>query len=74
MPSVLAASGGSAIFLVIILLFLVGMVYTVYTRRGSGIDAHPIGRDPEPGSGHEAGLQDPDDTEFRQRFDDRGAR
>jgi hypothetical protein len=73
-PLVLALSGGSAVFLVIILLFVAGLAYTVYSKSGSGIDAHPLGTDAAPGSGHESGVQDPDDTEFRQTFDDRGSR
>ena len=74
MTLVLAASGGSTIVLIIILLFIAGAAYTVYTKKGSGIDAHPVSTDPDPGPGQEAGLQDPDETEFRQRFDDRGSR
>ena len=74
MISVLALSGGSTIFAVVIVLFVLGLAYTVYSKSGSGIDAHPIGSDPDPGSGHESGLQDPDESEFRQTFDDRGSR
>lgn len=77
MTLVLALSGGAAIFAVIIVLFLLGAAYTVYSKSGGGIDAHPIGSDPDPGSSRdqsEAGLQDPDHGEFRETFDDRGSR
>ncbi len=40
-PLVLA--GGSLIFLVFIVVFFFAMVYGFYTRKGSGIDQHPIG-------------------------------
>jgi hypothetical protein len=73
-PLVLALSGGSLIFAVIIVLIVLGAAYTVYSRSGGGIDAHPISTDPDPGTGQEAGLQDPDREEFRERFDDRGSR
>ena len=74
MPLVLALSGGSAIFAVVIVLFVIGAAYTLYSRSGGGIDAHPLGSDPDPGSGHEAGLQGPDREEFRSTFEDRGSR
>lgn len=74
MTFVLGASGGATIFAVIIVLFVLGAAYTVYSKRGSGISAHPLGTDPEPGSGHESGLQNPDREEFDQTFGDRGSR
>lgn len=77
MPLVLALAGGSLIFAVFILLVFVGAAYTVYSKSGGGIDSHPIGSDPDPGTGREqdeSGLQDPDHEEFKQTFDDRGAR
>ena len=70
MRYVLASSGGSTIFAVVIVLFVIAAAYTVYSRSGSGIDAHPVSTDPDPGSGQEAGLQDPDREEFRETFDD----
>ena len=71
---VLALSGGAGIFAIVIVLFVLGAAYTVYSSKGGGIDAHPIEGDPDPGSGHESGLQDPDQSEFRETFDDRGSR
>ncbi len=70
----LALAGGSLIFLAFVILLILALAATAYSKRGSGIDAHPLGSDPAPGSGHEAGLQDPDHDEFRQTFDDRGSR
>lgn len=77
MPLVLALSGGAAIFAVIIVLFVLGAAYTVYSKRGGGIDAHPLGSDPDPGTAQshdESGLHDPDREAFRQTFDDGGTR
>jgi len=77
MLNVLALAGGSLIFAVVILLFVFGLAYTVYSKRGGGIAAHPISSDPDPGTGQEqdqSGLQDPDREEFDTTFDDRGSR
>ena len=74
MPSILALSGGATIFAVVIVLLVLTLAYTTYSKSGSGIDAHPIEGDMAPGSGHESGLQDPDHSEFRETFDDRGGR
>ena len=77
MPFVLALAGGSAIFAVVIVLIVLGAAYTVYSKSGGGIDAHPIGSDPDPGTGmaqDESDLQDPDREEFTERFGDRGSR
>jgi hypothetical protein len=37
----LALAGGSLTFLAFVLTFLVGAIFALYTRRGSGIDHHP---------------------------------
>jgi hypothetical protein len=37
----IALAGGSSIFLAALLVFLVGVILALYTRRGSGIDHHP---------------------------------
>lgn len=74
MPLVLALSGGALIFAVVLILIVIASGYTLYSRSGSGIDAHPIASDPDPGSGHEAGVQPPDHAEFRETFDDHGTR
>src|ERR671914_946109 len=37
----MALSGGSLIFLGVLILFLVGVIIALYTRRGSGVDLHP---------------------------------
>ena len=77
MPLVLALSGGSGIFAVVIILIFLGLAYTVYSKSGGGIDAHPIGTDPDPGTGmaqDESDLQDPDREEFEERFGGRGSR
>jgi hypothetical protein len=42
MPLVLAVSG-SAIFILVVLVILLGAIASLYTRRGSGIDQHPQG-------------------------------
>src|SRR5215216_3612229 len=34
-------AGGSLIFLGVLILFLVGVIIALYTRRGSGVDLHP---------------------------------
>ena len=73
MPLVFAASGGSAVFAVIIVLFVLGLAYTAYSKRGGGIDAHPLGTDPPDSSGDEVAGR-PDHDEFRQRFDEHGSR
>lgn len=65
-------ASGTLLAIVIILLFLVALSYTVYSRSGSGIDAHPMTGDPDPGSGGESGLQDPDKEDVRQSFDEHG--
>ena len=74
MPLVLALSGGAAIFAVIIVLFVLGLAYTAYSKAGSGIDAHPIDSQSAPGAGRDAGLQNPDREDVREAFDERGAR
>lgn len=74
MPIVIALAGGSLIFAVAIVVLVMVVAYTVYSKSGSGIDAHPMEGDMAPGSGHESGVQDPDHTEFRETFDDRGGR
>jgi hypothetical protein len=33
--------GGSLVFLGVLILFLVGVIIALYTRRGSGVDLHP---------------------------------
>ena len=38
---VIALSGGAWIFLGVVILFLIGAVIAMYTRRGSGMDHHP---------------------------------
>lgn len=38
----LALAGGSLIFLGVVLLLLVGLISGFFTRKGSGIDQHPI--------------------------------
>ncbi len=77
MPFVIALAGGSLIFAVIIVLFFLGLAYTVYSKSGGGIDAHPTSDDPDPGTARaqdSSGLQNPDRGEFRQTFDDHGGR
>ena len=37
----MALAGGSLIFLAVLILFLVGVIIALYTRRGSGVDLHP---------------------------------
>src|SRR5918999_3789903 len=37
----MALAGGSLIFLGVLILFLVGVIIALYTRRGSGVDLHP---------------------------------
>ncbi len=74
MPIVIALVGGSLIFAVAIVVLVMVVAYTVYSKSGSGIDAHPLESDAAPGSGLESGVQDPDHTEFRETFDDRGGR
>lgn len=63
----LALAGGSWIFLVFIVVFFFAMVYGFYTRKGSGIDQHPIGggRTDRPGVGQEPSRisSGDDDTE-----------
>ena len=34
-------AGGSFIFLAVLILFLVGVIIALYTRKGSGMDLHP---------------------------------
>ena len=70
----LASSGGTAIVGIIVALFLIGAAYTLYSRRGGGIDAHPVSSEAAPGADDDAGLHDPDREAFRSTFDDRGTR
>jgi len=52
MPIPLAVTPGAFIFIAIVILLVVALVLTSYTRRGSGIDEHPIDdRGAAPGSG-----------------------
>ena len=37
----MALAGGWLIFLIVLILFLVGAVIALYTRKGSGVDLHP---------------------------------
>jgi hypothetical protein len=37
----MSLAGGSFVFLAVVILFLVGVIIALYTRRGSGIDLHP---------------------------------
>jgi hypothetical protein len=37
----MALEGGSLIFLAVLILFFVGVIIALYTRRGSGVDLHP---------------------------------
>lgn len=51
MPTILALAGGSMIFLAFILLFLIALVYSYYTKTGSGINMRPTdGRGEAPGA------------------------
>ncbi len=34
-------AGGSLVFFVVLVLFLVGVIISLYTRKGSGMDHHP---------------------------------
>jgi hypothetical protein len=36
-------AGGAAIFAIFLVVYTLAVVYGLYTRRGSGIDAHPYG-------------------------------
>jgi hypothetical protein len=59
------AAAGATIFIVVVLVIFLGAVAAVYTRRGSGIDAHPQGAErPEApgvgeGSSHVSAADDP---------------
>ncbi len=47
----LAVTSGAWIFIVIVVVVVVGLILTSYTRRGSGINEHPIDdRSAAPGS------------------------
>lgn len=74
MPLVLALSGGATIFGVVIVLFVLVLAYTAYSKAGSGIDAHPVTSQSAPGADREAGLQPPDGDDVEQVFDDHGGR
>jgi hypothetical protein len=37
----IALSGGAWIFLAVVIVFLIGAVIAIYTRKGSGVDLHP---------------------------------
>lgn len=51
MPQTLALAGGSFVFLAVVVVLFFGMVFGLYTRRGSGIDEHPNdGLDGAPGA------------------------
>lgn len=51
MPFPLAVTSGALVFIVIVVLLIVALSLTAYTRRGSGIDEHPIDdRGAAPGS------------------------
>jgi|SRR5215211_1127507 len=40
----MALAGGSLPFLAVLIIFVIGAVIALYTRRGSGMDHHPYGR------------------------------
>ena len=49
--TVLALAGGSFIFLAFVVVMFLGVIFGLYTRRGSGIDEHPNdGLDGAPGA------------------------
>ena len=51
MPTVLALAGGSLIFLAFIVVFFFVLVYSYYTKTGSGINQRPSdGRGEAPGA------------------------
>ena len=37
----IALAGGSWIFLAVVIVFLLGVIIALYTRKGSGVDEHP---------------------------------
>lgn len=74
MPLVLALSGGAATFAVILVLFVLVLAYTGYSKSGQGIGAHPTTSQSAPGADRKAGLQPPDGDDAEQVFDDGGAR
>jgi hypothetical protein len=51
MPLVLAATSGSTIFVVAVVLIILGLVVGLYSRRGNAISEHPSdGRGEAPGA------------------------
>jgi hypothetical protein len=66
----------TAIVLVVVVLTLLGAAYGIFTRRGSGIDAHPRGGDhvESPGVGEGASRVSGDTSENDGPFDSRGTK
>jgi len=51
MPAIIAMAGGSLIFLAFLIVFLLVLVYSYYTKTGSGISMRPTdGRGEAPGA------------------------
>ncbi len=70
----LALAGGSLIFAIVIVLFVLVLAYTAYGKHGQNIGAHSTTSQSAPGADREAGLQDPDGDDAEQVFDDHGAK
>ncbi len=73
----LALVGGSLVFGILLVVGVLVLAYTVYSKSGGGIDAHPTSDDADPGTGRDqdqSGLQNPDAGKFSETFDDSGAR
>jgi len=62
-------------FLIAILLIVVAVVLTNYTRRGSGIDQHPVGSETDaPGAEGSSEVGPAQDADESPDFGDRGTR
>lgn len=70
----LALAGGSLIFAVVIVIFVLLLAFTAYGKRGQNIGAHSTTSQSAPGADRKAGLQDPDGDDAEQTFGDHGGR
>ncbi|MBA2349688.1 MAG: hypothetical protein H0V81_15505 [Solirubrobacterales bacterium] len=72
-----ALAGGSLVFAIFLVIVFFGAAYTLYSKSGTVINAHPTSDDADPGAGRDqdqSGLQNPDAGKFRETFDDGGSR
>jgi len=65
----------SLLFLIAVLVIVIAVVLTNYTRRGSGIDQHPVGPESDaPAAEGSSDIGPQEDADETPSFGDRGTR